>query len=127
MIGETMKFLIALLILPVCTGPLLSQSPGSVVVATTITATAGSGSSALICVATPGLNGSGVATMHVVCSVGSTVLHTSESTVPAMPGTAILLSAKSGSDSVTWLLTKGNPTPDRWEVAANSIMKTGAF
>lgn len=28
---------------------------------------------------------------------------------------------------VHWLLTKGNPTPDGWQVSANGVAKTGSF
>lgn len=105
---------------------LFAQSP-VVTVLSTITATVGT----LTCTGTPGTDTTGISTMHMVCKAGTTTLHTSDSSVPSVPGTGIVISVSSGTDAVTWLLTKGNPTPDQWQVAVTdgttTKMKTGSF
>lgn len=104
----------------------LAQSP-TVTSTTTVTATAGP----LICVGTPGANASGVSTMHMDCKAGAITLHTSDSTVPAAPGTGIVISVTSDKSSITWLLTKGNAVPDGWQVSATDgttiKSKSGTF
>ena len=104
----------------------LAFGQGVVTVSTTLTATAGTGTGALVYVATPGV-AAGISTMHVVCTVGTQTVHTSDSTVPSTPATAVTIQANSGTNVVTWQLTKGNPTPDGWSVAANGVMKAGIF
>ena len=103
------------------------QAAGTVTVATTITAVAGSGTAALTCVATPG-DASGISTMRVVCTVGTQTILSSDSTVPSTPGTGIIVSASSGSNIISWQLNKGiTPLPDGWSVAANAVTKAGTF
>ncbi len=117
-----MKLIIVCLIL---TASLFAQAP-AISVATTITANVGT----LGCVGTPTVTGT-VSSMHIVCAVGTTSIHTSDNTVPATPGTGVVISVSSGSNSVAWLLTKGNPTPDQWQVSVTdgttSKLKTGSF
>lgn len=99
---------------------LQAQTAGSVDITSTITATAGS----LVCIGTPTIAAS-VSTMHMRCSEGATVLHESDYTVTA-PG-SVVYSIGRGADTITWLLTKGNPAPDQWQVSANGVSKTGNF
>lgn len=104
---------------------LLAQSP-TVIATTTIVASVGN----LTCTGTPGIANS-ISTMHMVCVSGTTTLYTSDSTVPTIPGTGIVISVGSGSNTVTWLLTKGNPTSDGWQVAVTdgtiTKSKSGTF
>jgi hypothetical protein len=114
------------LLIFVTAGLIFGQTP-TVTSTTTITASVGS----LVCVGTPSVDASGVSTMNMVCKVGTTTLHTSDSAVPSSPGTGIAISVSSGSNSVTWLLTKGNPSPDGWQVSVTdgtvTKSKTGVF
>lgn len=98
----------------------------TVTATTTITATAGT----LVCTGTPGVV-DGISTMRLVCKAGTATLHTSDSTVPSTPGTGIVVSVSSGANAITLLLTKGNPAPDGWQVAATdgtaTQTKSGQF
>lgn len=98
----------------------LAQTPGTVVVASNITATAGS----LICVGTATV-GATTSTMQLKCSEGSVVLIDYPFTVTASGST--LYSIGRGANTITWLLTKGNPTPDQWQVTANGVARSGTF
>lgn len=98
---------------------------GVVQVETTITATAGIGPGALTCIATPGIAGS--SSFRVVCKVGTDVIHSGDSIVPSVPATAVFVHVRHGDNSVTWQLTKGNPAPDGWSVAANGVSRAGIF
>ena len=115
-----------LAILLLLASALFAQTP-AVTVTSTIVATVGT----LTCTGTPGTDQAGLVTMHMVCKAGTTTLHTSDSTVPSTPGTGIVISISSGTNAVTWLLTKGNPTPDQWQVAVTdgttTKLKTGSF
>lgn len=96
------------------------QGAGTVDISATITATAGT----LVCVGTPSV-GAAVSSMHMKCSEGATVLHESDYTVVS-PG-SVAYSIGRGPNAITWLLTKGNPVPDQWQVAANGVSKSGSF
>ena len=119
-----MKRLAALLL--ILSAALFAQAP-VVTVTSTVVATVGT----LTCTGTPGVNAQAVSTMHMVCTAGAVTLHTSDSTVPTAPGTGIVISVTSGANSIAWLLTKGNPTPDQWQVSATdgttTKLKTGSF
>jgi hypothetical protein len=93
---------------------------GTVDISTAITATAGT----LQCVGTPTV-GATTSTMHMKCSEAGVVLHEADYAVTA-PGST-LYSLGRGSNTVTWLLSKGNPVPDQWQVAANGVSKSGSF
>jgi len=114
--------LLAFLLLPIA---LAAQTTGTVAVATTITAVAGTDpATQLTCVGTPTVTSS-VSNMHMVCSAAGKTLHTSDNQVVAAG--SVTISVQSGSNTVTWLLTKGNPIPDQWQVTANGVSKSGSF
>lgn len=64
-------------------------------------------------------------TLHMTCFTSTDTFVDTNFKVPSVG--AVMYSISIGSDTVTWLLSKGNPTPDRWEVAANGAMKSGTF
>lgn len=103
---------------------LFAQAVGTVVVSTSITATAGASTDAnqIICTGTPGIVNS-ISTMHLVCSSGGSNILTADAIVAA--GTGVITSVAKGSNNITTQLSKG--TPDGWQVAANGTVKTGTF
>lgn len=106
---------------------LRAQTPppvGQVNVDTTINAIAGDPVTGLICVGNPTKNGA-ASIMHIKCSEGGVLLHETDYKVIATG--SILFSVQRGANTITWLLTKGNPSADRWEVAANGVSKQGDF
>ena len=54
---------------------------------------------------------------------------TADATIPTGEpvGTSVTYNVQRGSNAVTLMLTKGNPTPDGWSVAANGVMRAGTF
>lgn len=112
-----MKTLLSLLIFA---ASVLAQSPGTVDVSANITATAGT----LSCVGTATV-GQATSTMHLKCSEGTSVLFEHDFTVTAPGSTTYTMSR--GANIIGWILTKGNPTPDQWQVTANGTSKSGAF
>lgn len=115
--------LIALLALSVCA---FAQSP-AVNVTTAITASAGN----LTCTGTPGVNGAGAATMHLVCTASGGGGMTADATVPTTPASSVTTSVQSGTNTIALLLTKGNSVPDQWQVTASdgtvTKFKSGIF
>lgn len=107
---------------------LCAQGP-AITAATTITASVG----ALVCTATPGATSAGVSTMHGVCLLGGAPFATLDGAVPATPGTDMLLSVGTGTPriSIAFLLTRGNATPDAWQVSVSdgavTKSKSGVF
>lgn len=100
---------------------LQGQAPtGSVDIAATITATAGT----LVCVGTPSV-ASAASNMHMKCSDAQALLHESDYLV-ASPG-SVVYSIGRGANTITWLLTKGGAVPDQWQVSANGVSKSGNF
>lgn len=97
-----------------------AQAPGTVDVASAITATAGT----LSCVGTATV-GQTTSLMHLKCSEGSTVLHEGDYTVTS-PGSTVY-SIGRGQNMIVWLLTKGSATPDQWQVTANGVGRSGTF
>lgn len=101
---------------------LFAQVPsGTVQVAATITATAGT----LVCTGTASVAAT-VSTMHLKCVDGADVVLPDVDIPVKAPGASVI-SVQRGANSVIWMLTKGNPTPDQWQVAANGVMKSGTF
>lgn len=96
-----------------------AQSTGKVTVDVVVTAAAGP----LSCTAT--IRGDVANTMHMKCSSGVDTYIDTDFKVPSTG--AVMYSITLDKDSVTWILSKGNPTPDRWEVSANGVMKSGSF
>lgn len=109
-----------------------AQTPGTVNVTSlgaTISATAGATGDVnqIICTGLAG-GSAGVSSMQISCTVGGkTVLPQTTVTVPATGGIGFVFGVQAGTNSVTWLLTKGNPTPDSWSVTANGTTKSGSF
>lgn len=94
-----------------------------------ISATAGASTdpTQIICTGLAG-GSAGASTMQMACTVGGkTVLPQTVFAVPATGGIGLVFGVQAGSNSITWLLTKGNPTPDSWSVSANGTVKTGSF
>lgn len=103
-------------------GSLFAQSPtGTVTVAANITATAGS----LVCTGTASVAAS-VSTMRLTCADGAAVILPDTTFTVSAPGSTTY-SIQRGANTITWLLTKGNPTPDQWQVVANGTLKSGTF
>jgi hypothetical protein len=94
-----------------------------------ISATAGASNDPTQIVCTGLAGGSaGASTMQMSCTVGGkSVLPQTTFTVPTTGGIGLVFGIQAGANSVTWLLTKGNPTPDSWSVSANGTVKTGSF
>jgi hypothetical protein len=95
--------------------------PGTVAVSATITATAGT----LVCTATASVAAT-ASTMHMKCVDGADVVLPDIDFVVKAPGSTTY-SVQRGGNTITWLLTKGNPVPDQWQVTANGVMKSGTF
>lgn len=97
------------------------QTPGTVTVAASINATAGT----LSCVGTATV-GATVSTMQLKCTDGGATLIDYPFTVTAPGATAYSLVR--GTNTIIWMLTKGNPTPDQWQVTATTPggSKTGS-
>lgn len=121
-----MKILIAFLF----TFAAFAQSPGTITVASNITVTAGAStdSTQIVCTGTAGVV-SGASTMTMTCTVGgkTVVLPLTTFTVPASPGVGVVFGVQAGANSITWILTKGNPAPDQWQVSANGTLRSQAF
>ncbi len=111
-----MKLLLVLLF----TLSLFAQSTGTVVVASNITATAGT----LSCTGTATI-GVTTSTMQLKCLEGTITLIDYPFTVTAAGAT--VYSITRGTNVISWILTKGNPTPDQWQVSANGVAKSGTF
>lgn len=102
-------------------GALRAQTAGSVTVSANITATAG----AIVCTGTASVSAS-ASTMRLRCVDGADVVLPDTDFVVTAPGSTVY-SVQRGGNIITWLLTKGNPTPDQWQVAANGVTKSGTF
>lgn len=98
-----------------------SAQTGTVSVSANITATAG----ALVCTGTATV-GPTSSVMHMKCVDGSAVVIPDTDYPVVAPG-ATTISVSRGTNSVTWILTKGNPVPDQWQVTANGVTKSGTF
>lgn len=109
-----------------------AQTPGTVSVTSlgaTISATAGATGDAnqIICTGLAG-GAAGVSSMQISCTVGGKIVFPQTTvTVPSVGGVGFCACVQAGVNSVTWLLTKGNPVPDSWSVTANGVTKTGSF
>jgi hypothetical protein len=125
--GEEMKKFILLCILIFIATISWSQATGVVVVNTTITATAGTGSTAVVCVITP-LAPAPFTQVENTCSVNSVTFLTA--TVTPIPGgtNGVTFQANANSNAVTSVFTQSVATnPITWSVAANGVTKTGTF
>jgi hypothetical protein len=110
------------LLLILAAAALCAQAPtGTVQIAATITATAGT----LVCTGTATVSAS-VSIMHMKCVDGADAVLPDVDLQVKAPGSTTL-SLQRGSNTITWLLTKGNPLPDQWQVLANGTMKSGTF
>jgi hypothetical protein len=118
-----MKKLLLLFTIAACA---IAQAP-NVTATTTITASAGT----LSCTGTPGADIAGRSTMSFTCKYGTDTITVPAFPVPSTPATNVWLSVGSGTNTVTWMVTKGNPLPDQWQVAATdgsvTAKKTGSF
>lgn len=97
---------------------LIAQT-GTVTVATSITATAGT----LVCVISPDLSGNDIT---FTCRSDGAIIVTASVSPIAGSTNGITLGATIGTNSVTALLTKP-ATAITWDVAANSTRRTGTF
>lgn len=91
-------------------------------VKTTVTATVGN----LTCLLSP----IDPITFNVDCKDGTKQVLQGMFSFPTAPG-SFVYSVQSGPNTITWLLTKGNPIPDQWQVAVTDgtteKMKSGLF
>jgi hypothetical protein len=115
----TKRLTIALLAL--C-GLLCAQS-GTVQVNTTITATAGSGASAVSCV----LSAPALPAVHLTCALGGTVYLTQDATPAVGASSGVSGTVVVGANSVTWLLQQPSAGTVTWQAAANGTAKNGTF
>lgn len=113
-----------LIFLSVCT----YAQTGTVDVTTSILATAGAATDAtrIVCTGTPQVSGTTVTFRMQCTNAGNTILD-STSTLNGPAASSTVYSIQRGSNTITWILTKGNPVPDGWSVAANGVAKTGTF
>jgi hypothetical protein len=111
----------------IITGLCSAQSGPTITTATTVVATVGT----LTCTGTPLTDSNGVNTFHMSCSVGGSTLADATTTVPSTPGSSFTMNVSSGSNNIAWMLTKGNPTPDGWQVTVtdgtSTVYKQGTF
>jgi hypothetical protein len=104
-------------------GGLLAQGAGTVVVSTTVTATAGSGGSSVACV----LNGSAKPLIHATCSIGSATVLTEDATPGAVPASGTVGSFTNAGNTITWSLQQTSNGDVQWQVVANGVSKSGTF
>lgn len=97
-----------------------AQTPGTVDVSASITAASGT----LKCVGTATV-GAASSLMAMKCSDGADVLLDTTFKVASV-GSAVY-SVQRGTNTITWILTKGNAIPDQWQVSANGTTKSGNF
>lgn len=99
---------------------------GTVVVQTTIVATAGSDpATAVTCTITPMPDLKGA---DMTCRIGAAIVQTASITPPVGAGAGVQGSCVQGTNNVTWLLTRPTATGTAsWQVVANGIGKSGAF
>lgn len=120
-----MKHLLLILFLA---SALSAQTPtGSVSVTTSIVAKAGADSDAtqVVCTGSPGVPNA--TSFRMICtSAGATIL-SADAVLTSAPASSAVYSVQRGSNTVTWILTRGNPAPDGWSVAANGVQKSGSF
>ncbi len=112
--------ILALLIVPAA---LWGQAVGTVTVSSTISAVAGTGTSAVTCVmsnpAPPGV--------HMTCAIGATVVLTQDTT-PAVGATnGAGGSFVSSGNTVTWLIQQPTAGTFTWDIVANGVRKTGTL
>lgn len=124
-VGVAMWFLRGGFLLLLLSGVLWSQTGGSVTETSlkTVTAAAGTGSTAVICVftnpATP--------TVHTECRIGAALVLTQDST-PAVGATnGAVGSFVNAGNSVTWMVQQPSAGNVTWQIAANGTMKSGTF
>ncbi len=118
-----MKTIRIFAILAAFASALFGQAAGTITIAATITAVAGTGTSAVTCVmTTPALPA-----VHVVCSVGSTQMLLMDAT-PAVGATNGASGTFSNAgNSVTWILQQATAGTVTWQLAANGVSKSGTF
>ena len=100
---------------------LLAQSAGTVLVSTTVTATAGTGTSAVACI----LSGPAKPSIRTTCSIGPATVLTQDLTPAAGPSSGAVGSFTNAGNTVTWSLQQLSNGDVQWQVVANGVSKNG--
>lgn len=116
-----MKTLCLLLICGLIAGG--QTTPGIVTVGTTVTATSGSGATAVSCV----FSNPARPTIHTVCSVAGVAALTQDAT-PAVGSTnGVVGTFVNAGNTVTWVIQQPAAGSVTWQIAANLTSQSGTF
>ena len=97
------------------------QAPGTITIASSITAVAGT----VTCTVSSSIPAA-AGGVHFACKDGTGSL-TQDAVIPVGSTSGIVGSFNSGSDAVTWIVQEPTAGVISWQIAANGVMKTGTF
>lgn len=118
-----MKRLLVLVASLIATTGLVAQTPGTIVVSTTVTGSSGAASTIVTCV----LSTPAKPAVHIVCSIGPAQVLVSDTTVVVGAQSGASGTFSNSGNAVTWIITRPDVTTITWQVSANGTSQTGNF
>jgi hypothetical protein len=112
-----------LFILLLTSSLLFSQATGVVTVTSNVTATAGTGTSAVTCV----FSNPSPPAVRTLCSVGGATVLTQDATPAVGATTGAIGSFANATNTVTWQIQQPTAGSITWAVAANGVSRSGSF